>query len=191
MIWTDAGPRLASPPVALAALALGAIPIALWWLAPWKLFIRNTIDEMLPSGAQTTHLGEFTGHIHRTSGTARMATLPDGSRILRLENLRATQGPRLRVWLSETRVANGGRRCRRFGRRNHIDIGPLRANRGNANYAIPDDAYTARATSVILWCDRFAVSFGAAELRLCGNNSHTNGPGPVLSVITRVNGAGG
>jgi hypothetical protein len=45
----------------------------------------------------------------------------------------------------------------RFGRSPHIDLGPLRANRGNTNYAVPGDADTARISSVILWCNRFGV----------------------------------
>ncbi|WP_448439844.1 DM13 domain-containing protein [Mycobacterium paraintracellulare] len=105
MIWTDAAPWLAPRPVARATLVLGALPAAVWWPAPWKLLIKTTIDEMPPPGAQTTQLGEFTSHIHPTSGTARLATSPDGSRILRLDNLHATLGPQLRVWLSDTRVA--------------------------------------------------------------------------------------
>lgn len=165
MISTDPGRRFVPPRGARAAVVLGAMPVALWWLAPWKLFIRTTIDESLPPGAQTTHLGAFTGHIHRTSGVARLVSVPDGARILRLENLHTTQGPRLRVWLSDARAGNGGRRCSRFGRSHHIDLGPLRANRGNANYAIPAGTDTARVGSVILWCERFGVSFGGAELR--------------------------
>lgn len=165
MIWTDAGRRFAPRLVARTALVVVAMPVALWWLAPWKLLIRTTIDELLPPGAQTTQLGEFTSHIHRTSGAARLATLPDGSRILRLENLHATSGPQLRVWLSDARVAHGRSRFRSFGRSHHTDLGPLRANRGNANYAIPEDVDTAGVGSVILWCARFGVSFGAAELQ--------------------------
>ncbi|WP_457142388.1 DM13 domain-containing protein [Mycobacterium sp. URHB0021] len=70
----------------------------------------------------------------------------------------------MRVWLSDARVLNGGTRFRRFGRSRHIDLGPLRANRGNTNYVIPGDADTAGINSVILWCNRFGVSFGAAPL---------------------------
>jgi len=32
----------------------------------------------------------------------------------------------------------------------HIDLGPLRAGRGNTNYAVPGDANTARISSVIV-----------------------------------------
>lgn len=165
MIWTDAAQWLAPRPVARATLVLGALPAAVWWPAPWKLLIKTTIDEMPPPGAQTTQLGEFTSHIHPTSGTARLATSPDGSRILRLDNLHATLGPQLRVWLSDARVANGRGRFRRSGLSHHTDLSPLRANRGNANYLIPGDVDTAGVGSVILWCARFGVSFGAAELR--------------------------
>src|SRR5262249_16608747 len=139
-------------------------PVALWWLEPWKLFITTTIDEARPPGARTTCSGEFTSHIHQTSGAAGLLTLPDGSRILRVENLHTTQGPRLRVWLSDTRVRNGGSSCRKPSRDNRIDLGALRANRGNANYAIRGDADITGISSVILWCDRFGVCFGAAQL---------------------------
>jgi hypothetical protein len=59
---------------------------------------------------------------------------------------------------------NGGNRFGRFGHSPHIDLGPLRANRGNTNYAVPGDADTARISSVILWCSRCGVPFGAAQL---------------------------
>ena len=37
----------------LAPLVVVAMPVALGWLQPWKLFIRTTIDDTLPAGAQT------------------------------------------------------------------------------------------------------------------------------------------
>ena len=89
-------------------VAIVGLPVALWWLQPWKLLIRTTADERLPSGAQTTSCGEFTDHIDRTSGVARLITLGDGAQILRLENLHTTLGPRLRVWLSDTPVDHAG-----------------------------------------------------------------------------------
>jgi hypothetical protein len=84
--------------VFLAALVMVALPVALRWLQPWKLFSRTTIDETLPPGAQTAWLAQFTSRIHRTGGTVRLVTLLDGERILRIENLHTTRGPPLRVW---------------------------------------------------------------------------------------------
>ncbi|WP_082939635.1 DM13 domain-containing protein [Mycobacterium sp. 852014-50255_SCH5639931] len=151
--------------VARLAIAIIGVPVALWWLQPWKLLTRTTADEPLPRGAQTTHCGEFTGHIHRTSGVARLLTLGDGAQILRLENLHTILGPRLRVWLSDAPVDDARFPWRKFGHCKHIDLGSLRANRGNADYAVPNGADTGALGSVVLWCERFGVSFGAAQLR--------------------------
>jgi hypothetical protein len=41
-------------------------------------------------------------------------------------------------------------------------LGKLKGNKGNQNYALPDDVEPARFTSVSIWCDRFDASFGAA-----------------------------
>lgn len=131
-------------------------------LQPWKLLIRTTADERLPCGAQTTCQGEFTGHVHRTSGVARLITL--GGQILRLEDLHTTLGPRLHVWLSDTPVDHARFPWRKFAHGTYIDRGRLRANRGNAAYAVPNDADTDALSSVILLCERFSVSFGAAQL---------------------------
>jgi hypothetical protein len=75
-----------------------ALPSALRWLQPWKLFSKNTIDETLPPGAHTAWRGQLTRRIHRTSGTVRLVTLLDGRRILRIANLHTTLGPQRRVW---------------------------------------------------------------------------------------------
>lgn len=172
--------------IARRAIAIIGLPVALWWLQPWKLLIRTTADEKLPSGARTTCCGEFTGHIHRASGVARLITLGDGAQILRLEDLHTTLGPRLRVWLSDTPVDHVRFPWRKFSHSTHIDLGRLRANRGNAGYAVPNDADTDALSSVILWCERFSVSFGAAQLHpviQCSGRS--------AAFITRVNGAEG
>lgn len=151
--------RQAAVPIVVVGL-----PVILWWLQPWKLFIRTASDDRLPPGARITCRGEFVGHIHRTSGVACLIMLDDGSRILRLENLHATLGPRLRIWLSDVPLADGGVLWRKFALCRRIDVGPLRANRGNADYAVPHDADTEAVRSVILWCERFRVSFGGAQL---------------------------
>ena len=46
----------------------------------------------------------------------------------------------------------------------YVDLGSLKGNKGSQNYAIPADVDLADLTSVAIWCDRFSVSFGAAEL---------------------------
>jgi hypothetical protein len=65
---------------------------------------------------------------------------------------------------------NDGNRFRWVGRRPRIDVGPLRGNRGDTNYAVLGDADTGRSSSVVLWCSRFGVPLwrGAIALRLRG-----------------------
>ena len=48
---------------------------------------------------------------------------------------------------------------------NDVSLGKLKGNQGNQNYEIPATVDLAKLSSVSLWCDRFDVSFGAAELQ--------------------------
>lgn len=43
-------------------------------------------------------------------------------------------------------------------------LGKLKGNKGAHNYPLPAGLDPAAFTSVSIWCDRFDVSFGAAEL---------------------------
>jgi hypothetical protein len=108
--------------------------------------------------------GEFISHEHGTSGTVRVLRLPDGSRVLRLENLDTSNGPDLKVVLSDAPVIPGKRGWHVFDDNEHRKIGNLKGNKGSQNYVIPADVDLTRLTSVSIWCDRFNVSFGAAAL---------------------------
>ena len=45
-----------------------------------------------------------------------------------------------------------------------IDLGDLKGNIGPQNYEIPEDVDLSRYKTVVIWCVRFGVAFGAAEL---------------------------
>ena len=80
---------------------------------------------------------------------ARLITLGGGAQILRLENLHP-------LWdhdCASTPVDHAGFPWRKFAHSTHIDLGRLRANRGNVNYAVPNDADTDALSSVILGCE--------------------------------------
>ncbi len=108
--------------------------------------------------------GTFITHEHATSGAVLLIRLPDGSRVLRLEGLDTSNGPDLKVWLSDAAVVDGPSGWRTFDDGRYLDLGSLKGNVGNQNYPIPADAELAGLTSLSIWCDRFDVSFGAAEL---------------------------
>lgn len=148
--------------VAAAALAL---------FQPWKLWVDTTVDETPPTAAASAATqpevlarGSFVSHEHDTTGTAQILRLPDGTRTLRIEDLDTSNGPLLKVWLSDAEVRTGGDGWRVFDDGRHLDLGPLKGNKGSQNYTIPADADLTGYRSVSIWCARFHVSFGAAAL---------------------------
>ena len=108
--------------------------------------------------------GSFISHEHATTGKVRILELPDGSRVLRIEGLDTSDGPDLKVWLSDQPVIDGVDGWGVFDDGAYVSLGDLKGNRGNQNYPIPADVDLADYTAVSIWCERFAVSFGAAEL---------------------------
>lgn len=46
----------------------------------------------------------------------------------------------------------------------YVDLGALKGNEGNQNYAVPPGTDLDALRTVTIWCERFSVSFGAAAL---------------------------
>lgn len=102
--------------------------------------------------------GAFVSREHDTSGVATVYRLEDGRRILRLEDLETSNGPDLYVYLSAGAADGpGGEFDDVF-----VDLGALKGNIGDQNYDIPEDVDLGQYRSVVIWCDRFDVAFGAA-----------------------------
>lgn len=127
---------------------------------------KPTSQPVPRSGPQTKVLltGKLISHEHSTSGTVAVLALPDGSRILRIENLDTSDGPDLKVWLSDAKVVAGKAGWHVFDDGRYRKLGDLKGNHGNQNYAIPEDIQLGDFRSAVIWCDRFNVSFGAAAL---------------------------
>jgi len=104
--------------------------------------------------------GSFRSLAHSTSGTAAIVELADGRRFVRFEDLDTDSGPDLRVYLSEASAGGeAGAIDDAF-----VDLGALKGNQGNQNYAIPGDVDLDDVMSVSVWCRRFSVGFGVAPL---------------------------
>ncbi len=95
--------------------------------------------------------GAFVSVEENGTGTATIYQLADGSYILRLENLRVDNGPDLRVRV----LAPDG---------TALDLGGLKGNRGNQNYALPADFDPAVYDSADIWCRTFNSRFVLAAL---------------------------
>ncbi|GHF78205.1 DM13 domain-containing protein [Streptomyces filamentosus] len=160
---------------------------ALMWFKPWALWVDETVNEALPTSAPTTEAvvptasgatspapapvgpttvaeGVFISHEHDTSGTAKVVRLADGTHTLRIEELDTSNGPDLRVVLSDAPVVEGKAGWHVFDDGRHVTLAKLKGNKGDQNYALPADVDWSQYTSLSIWCDRFDVSFGAAAL---------------------------
>ena len=73
---------------------------------------------------------------------------------MRLENLKATNGPDLYVYLATDKTAS-----------DFVNVGRLKANIRNQNYNIPEGTDLSKYNTVLIWCRAFSVLFGSAELR--------------------------
>ncbi|MFE1444283.1 DM13 domain-containing protein [Streptomyces sp. NPDC058739] len=169
------------------AVAVAGAGFGLYWFQPWKLWQDETVQEALPgtvdvsgapaaapsgaapsasapAGPVTVASGALISHEHATSGTVKLVRLADGSHVVRLENLDTSNGPDLRVLLADAPVKEGRAGWHVFDDGDHVSLGKLKGNKGSQNYAVPEDVSLARYSSVSIWCDRFDVSFGAAEL---------------------------
>jgi len=109
--------------------------------------------------------GKFITHEHATTGSVKILKYSDGSRILRIENLKTSNGPKLEVWLTDAPVIEGLDGWRMFDDGKYINLGALRGNIGSQNYSIPSEINLYDYSSISIWCERFSVSFGAAALR--------------------------
>ncbi|MFI5521016.1 DM13 domain-containing protein [Streptomyces platensis] len=179
--------RLSRRTVVPALLVLVAVAgIGLYFFQPWKAFTDTTVNESLPSasspkagsemqskkgmesgGASAKEMspkelaeGRFVTHEHDTSGTARTVRLADGGQVLRLEDLKTSEGPDVRVYLSR-RDADTVKDGLGDGA---VQLGKLKGNRGSQNYAVPAGIDLSTFHSAVIWCHRFSVSFGAADL---------------------------
>lgn len=108
----------------------------------------------------TLSSGTFIDRSHPAEGTALILNDGTEQRFLRFEDFATDNGPDLNVYLS-TAPADGDAGA--FDD-DFIDLGDLKGNVGPQNYEIPVDVDISRYSTVVIWCVRFGVAFGAADL---------------------------
>jgi hypothetical protein len=120
---------------------------------------NSTVDENM-SATMTNNtkplMGNFVGSgdgFHKAEGVAKVITAIDGKTFLRLENLKATNGPDLYVYLSTGKDVS-----------DIVNLGRLKGNIGNQNYEIPTGTDLSKYDTVLIWCKAFSTLFGSAKL---------------------------
>jgi hypothetical protein len=115
------------------------------------------VDQSVAGGPVRERQGSFVSKAHDTSGTATVVLGPNGERFLRLEQFETSNGPDLDVYL--VRRSTGDIE-------DHVNLGDLKGNIGNQNYAVPAGVDLDTYDRVVIWCVRFAKNFGEADLDL-------------------------
>jgi hypothetical protein len=135
---------------------IGIIVIVIVAYAAGPLFFDVTVNEEMPIASLAIPMGSFVGigdGIHDAQGDVLIIESDDGSRFLRFENFKASNGPDLFVYLATDESAN-----------DFVSLGELKGNIGNQNYMIPPGADLSNYDNVLIWCKQFSVLFGSAKL---------------------------
>jgi hypothetical protein len=114
-------------------------------------------EEVAPAEPVALTSGTFVGlDAHRAEGSALLYELPDGSLIVRLEEVDLQNVPAPVVYIVPGLDATGPTD-------DLIDLGALKGNLGSANYPVPPDAEIPEEFTVLVWCTTFASPVGAAS----------------------------
>ena len=132
-----------------------ALLVASFFLYAVSVQAQEPAPKLLAAGE--FHKVEKTG-----KGTAAVYELADGKRILRLSNFESENGPDLHVRLI---AADDATDTAMAGKTEYVEVGKLKGNKGNQNYALPPNLDLGKYRVVSIWCNRFSVNFAAAPLK--------------------------
>jgi Electron transfer DM13 len=147
--------------------ALAIVLFVAWYaFRPERLFINQRVHEAMPVAYGTSKMeaiesGMFYGVAHPTEGTATIYRMGDGALLLRFTNFTTSNGPNVHVYLV---AADEPKDSETVQRSTFIDLGSLKGNIGDQNYALGSDVDLSKYRAVSIWCQRFSVNFGAASL---------------------------
>ena len=159
----------------LIAIAVLIILLPILWYTLSPLFIDKVVNEELPVSSSSSNLdpanenseeneevsippiyqGNFVGadSFHKASGIAKIIS-DSNKKYLRFEDFKVTNGPDLYVYLSTDTKAS-----------DFVNLGELKGNIGDQNYEISSEENLDKYNKVLIWCQRFGVLFGSAELK--------------------------
>jgi Electron transfer DM13 len=143
---------------------LALVAFGLHWFQPWKLFTSRTIIDSPPASATLIASGALVSHEHETSGMVDLVQLPDGRYQVILRELSSSDGPDLRLWMTDQDVLPGGQGSELFDDGKWVELGRMKGTHGLQVYDVPPGTDVSQFKSVTIWCRRFSVSFGAAPL---------------------------
>lgn len=109
-------------------------------------------DEAMPEGPTIAAEGAFMPHAHDVEGVAKLVEQGE-NRIIRFEDFETVNGPNLHIYLASD-----------LDSEDYIDLGPIKATKGNVNYEVDSAIDLEKYNKVLVWCVPFKVLFSYAEL---------------------------
>lgn len=126
--------------------------------APAPDAATDTTAAPAPDAPVVLSTGEWRSVDHETTG--RIAVVRTGGRtVLIFDELETDNGPDLSVW-----VSTSGSDALATSVSGATQLEGLKGNRGTQSYELPAGLDAAALRSVVIWCDRFSVGFGVADL---------------------------
>ena len=135
----------------------------------WKIDVDQQVDtplvEPVPAsltsakviGTATLYNVDKTG-----TGTAKIYQLPDGSKMIRLENFFVTINSDLEIRLSELAAPKSTDEVEKAPFK---VVAPLKATVGSMNYDVPKDIDVSKYKSIVIWCEITRNAYAAASIK--------------------------
>ena len=108
-------------------------------------------EPMMPQAALAAQ-ADFAVRAHDVKGRALLINTGE-EYIIRFEDFETINGPDLHIYLSSE-----------LGNSDFIDLGKIKATKGNVNYAVPAGTDIEKYNKVLVWCQPFGVLFSYADL---------------------------
>ncbi|MCY3564535.1 MAG: DM13 domain-containing protein [bacterium] len=120
-----------------------------------------TTTTTVPEGPVLLSVSEWISIGHPGTGTVLVYRQPDGSHVVRFEDLDVSNGPDLLVILSAAPLVDDRAAYSEVA---YLSLGDLKGNQGNQNYIVPAEVNLDEYQTVAIWCRRFNYTFNAAEI---------------------------
>ena len=124
--------------------------------------VDDVVNERVVRVTPPAHLLSPAGPSSRSPtaqrGTARAIRTRAGNRVLTLTDFEVGQRPR------PARLPRRGSRSQRGRGEEFEDLGALKGNKGDQQYALPRGLDLSDYSTVVIWCRAFSVNFARAPL---------------------------
>ena len=112
--------------------------------------MEQVMEDEMPPAAKLIAQAMFEPSAHDVAGKALIIE-EGGTKILRFEAFETDPGPDLRIYLATDLDAT-----------DYIDLGPIKATKGDVNYEIDSGIDLSKYNVVLVWCRAFRVLFSYA-----------------------------